>query len=217
MNQKVLKLKLFQETACYKKPFSFKAGETFPLPSYSTVKGMIHSVLKADEFIPMTLSIQGNYDCSFQNYQSMYFYKKKDEITNMPMYVNLLYNIQLVIHVLADEDILERIEEGLLNLSEHLSLGRKEDLLRVDSVQYVNVFDSTEEKSKQVTNAIYVPLKYMEDEDVGIQFSLPWKYEIVNEIRRFENIDARYLCKDDWMYWLESVPVDEENDKVFFF
>ena len=34
---KILKLKLFQETACYKKPFAFKVAETYPLPPYSTV------------------------------------------------------------------------------------------------------------------------------------------------------------------------------------
>lgn len=34
---KVLKLKLFQETACYKKPFAFKVAETYPLPPYSTI------------------------------------------------------------------------------------------------------------------------------------------------------------------------------------
>lgn len=34
---KILRLKLFQESACYKKPFAFKVAETYPLPPYSTI------------------------------------------------------------------------------------------------------------------------------------------------------------------------------------
>lgn len=44
---KYLKMKLFQETACYKKPFAFKVAETYPLPPYSTVIGMFHKILVA--------------------------------------------------------------------------------------------------------------------------------------------------------------------------
>lgn len=53
---KLLRLKIFQETACYLKPFAFKVGETFPLAPFSTVKGMLHAVLDAKEYIPMNIS-----------------------------------------------------------------------------------------------------------------------------------------------------------------
>ncbi len=61
----VLRLKLFQETACYKKPLAFKVSETYPLPPYSTVKGMLHALVDATEFIPMRISVQGTYDTIF--------------------------------------------------------------------------------------------------------------------------------------------------------
>ena len=74
---RVLKLRLFQETACYKKPFAFKVGETYPLPPYSTIVGMLHKVLKEKkEFIPMRVSVQGNYENKFVDFQSIYFFKK---------------------------------------------------------------------------------------------------------------------------------------------
>ena len=53
----IIKLKLFQETACYKKPFAFKVAETYPLPPYSTVIGMLHKVLQAQngEYFDMNI------------------------------------------------------------------------------------------------------------------------------------------------------------------
>ena len=68
---KILKLKLFQESACYKKPFAFKVSETYPLPPYSTVIGMFHKIIgaKSGEYYPMNISIQGDYESIFSDYQ----------------------------------------------------------------------------------------------------------------------------------------------------
>ena len=104
---KILKLKLFQETACYKKPFAFKVAETYPLPPYSTVIGMFHKILKAKpgEYFPMNISIQGNYESIFSNYQTLRMYKG-DKVTSMPRNVHLLLNVNLLIHVKADDEII---------------------------------------------------------------------------------------------------------------
>lgn len=64
---KVLRLKLFQETACYKKPLAFKVGETYPLPPYATVKGWAHALLSADQLIPMRVSVQGGYEAKIMD------------------------------------------------------------------------------------------------------------------------------------------------------
>ena len=60
---KILKLKLYQENVCYRKPFSFKVAETYPLPPYSTVIGMLHNILDAKngETYKFDISIQGTY------------------------------------------------------------------------------------------------------------------------------------------------------------
>ena len=83
---KILKLKLFQETACYKKPFAFKVAETYPLPPYSTVIGMCHKVIgaKPGEFYPMNVSVQGEYESIFSNYQNLRMFKGNDKVTAMP-------------------------------------------------------------------------------------------------------------------------------------
>ena len=58
---KAIKLKLYQNLVNYKKPTSFQLKETYPLPPYSTVIGMIHYACDFDEYKDMNVSIQGSY------------------------------------------------------------------------------------------------------------------------------------------------------------
>src|SRR5690625_648903 len=108
---KALRIKAFQETACYTKPFANKVTETYPLPPYSTVKGMIHAVMDAKELIPFSLSIQGKYETIIVDYRKTYLFKNKkfnmpiildglatetptiDNMTAMPLYSHMLYNV----------------------------------------------------------------------------------------------------------------------------
>lgn len=83
---KLLRLKFFQETACYQKPFAYKVGETYPLAPFSTVKGMLHAVLDAKEYIPMNLSIQGQSETMLIDYQKSIFIRVK-------MYRNLFQRL----------------------------------------------------------------------------------------------------------------------------
>lgn len=213
---RVLKLKLFQETACYKKPFAFKVGETYPLPPYSTVKGMLHDILKAEEFIPMSISIQGDYESKFVNYQNMYFYKPK-EITNMPLNIHLLYNVNIIIHVKAEQSVLENIVEGIKNSDGHLSLGRKEDIVRIDDIKYIEVdyIDGEElDDARKIKLPIYIPINQLPEDVNGINYRLNWKYHKVNGLRQWEKIHVKYVeagvAIDDG--FLE----DKEGDLVYF-
>ena len=56
---KVIRVQCFQNLANYRKPTSFLIKETYPLPPYSTVLGMIHAACGFTEYHPMKLSIQG--------------------------------------------------------------------------------------------------------------------------------------------------------------
>ena len=122
---KILKMKLFQESACYKKPFAFKVAETYPLPPYSTVIGMFHKILQAKpgEYFPMNISIQGNYESLFNNYQTLRMFKGKDEVTSMPRNVHQLLNVELIIHVKAQDDVIDKIYENIITGNETFSLG----------------------------------------------------------------------------------------------
>ena len=106
-----MRLKLFQETACYKKPFAFKVAETYPLPPYSTVIGMFHKILqaKSGEYYPMNISVQGEFESIFSNYQTLRMYKGKGEVTSMPRNVHQLLNVNLIIHVQAENEVIDKI------------------------------------------------------------------------------------------------------------
>ncbi len=57
----------------------------------------------------------------------------------MPMNSHMLLNVNLIIHIGGDFDLLEEIYDSLLNYDEHLSLGRKEDLVRINDIRFVEV------------------------------------------------------------------------------
>lgn len=214
----VLKLDLFQESACYKKPFAFKVGETYPLPPYSTVKGMLHKILGAKEFIPMSISVQGDYESKFVDYQSMYFYKGK-EITKMPLDMHLLHNVKLIIHVKAERQILDEIVEGITELDEYLSLGRREDLVRINEVKFVGVkkYDPFEgRKNYFIKYPIYIPIDKLDEELTGINYRLNWKYKIIDGLRQWEKIDVIYVEKDEELSDESEIVIDDDKDLVFF-
>lgn len=233
MTMKALRMKLFQETACYKKPLASKVAETYPLPPYSTVKGMIHALIQADHFIPMRLSIQGQYEAKLLDYQRYYFFKKKEiagfplvidgirgldfsydknDITTMPMYTHLLYAVELLIHMEAEEAVLERVIQSIEKGEVHYSLGRWEDLVRIDEYKLVGVHELKEEQDLRY-NA-YIP-RYLLDEEIRhIPYELNWKYHTINGIRQWEKVSVGYVLKGTTAP--EGAMVDEDGELVFY-
>lgn len=209
---KVLKLKLFQESACYKKPFAYKVTETYPLPPYSTVSGMIHNLISAEEYVPMKISIQGDYESIFNSYNTMYFYKKSNEVTSMPLNTHMLYGINLTLHIAAEEAILNKIINGLKNLNEHISLGRREDLVRIDDVRFTEILELDTEDDEVdkiiIKKPIYIPKKSVSFRCSGINYRLNYKYEINNNLRLWKKVDVIYAERgqeiDEGMVTLDS-------------
>lgn len=209
---KLLRLKLFQETACFLKPFAYKVGETYPIAPFSTVKGMLHAVLDATEYIPMNLSIQGQSESFMIDYQKKFMYKKSEVpqlvitdglpeapepdtklYTTMPMYQHLLYNVEHVIHVEAEESILQELYNRFHQLSTTLSLGRWEDIVRIDEVCYV---EGSEDLIEEFVYNQYVPVDF----EKGIDFNgpkayyrLPRKYEICDGRREWDYVTVAYV------------------------
>ena len=184
----ILKLKLFQETACYKKPFANKVAETYPLPPYSTVIGMFHKILqaKSGEYFPMNISIQGEYESIFSNYQNLRMYKGKDKVTAMPRNVHQLLNVNLIIHVQAENEIIDRIYHNIVSGVETFTLGRNEDIVRIDEVKLINQAKHVEEV--EVNKSAYIP-QWMADGVNGINYRLNSTYTIEKELRKWEKVD----------------------------
>lgn len=226
---KVLKLKLFQENACYKKPFAFKLHETYPLPPYSTVKGMLHSILEAKEYIPMNVSIQGEYESIFNSYNTTYFYKA-NEVTTMPLNTHMLYNVKLIIHVKAEMDVLEKIINNIRFSKEYLSLGRREDLVNIEEIKLIEIeeikleFDDEDDdiQESEFNNGIYfrMPMYVPKNNKIksklsGVNYRLNWKYKVKNDIRQWEKLDVLYVDKGERI--TEGIVyLDKEKDLVFF-
>ncbi|MCR8844105.1 type I-B CRISPR-associated protein Cas5b [Paenibacillus sp. SC116] len=205
-----LKLVLFQETACYKKPAAFKVGETYPLPPYATVKGLMHHLLQAEEYIPMRISIQGQFETRMTDYQRHYFLKKANtgeipltldgleeqveytSMTTMPIYMHMLFHVKLIIHIQAEHNVLVSIEEGIRQ-GIPMALGRWEDLVRVDYCERVQLQSLAEDH--YLEQWMYVPnsVQVLSDEDDlnGVPYRLSWKYHIRKGIRQWEKIKVK--------------------------
>ena len=213
---KILKLKLFQETACYKKPFAFKVAETYPLPPYSTVIGMFHKILGADsgEYYPMNISIQGEYESIFSNYQNLRMFKGKDQVTAMPRNVHQLLNVHLLIHIKAEDDVIDKIYNNIINGVETFTLGRNEDLVRVEQIKYAKEVAKSECNINKY-NA-YVPMYYDDGFLEGINYRLNTTYTIVNDLRKWNKVDVKYVEKHT-SNKLDEVEIDEDGDYMFFY
>jgi len=227
---KALRIKAFQETACYTRPFANKVTETYPLPPYSTVKGMIHTAINATELIPFSLSIQGDYETMIVDYRKTYFVKKSTvnmpiifdglaveipslpDMTSMPLYTHMLYNVKLVFHIKATEKILQEMMASFQRLETHLALGRHEDLLRIDEVKMVDLSELDLFTGKELKHSMYIPTsKVVEDEiSTGIPYLLNWTYKIKHGIREWDKIPTLYYPKDQF------ISDDLIKDEVYF-
>ena len=212
---KILKLKIYQETACYRKPFATKVAETYPLPPYSTVIGMFHKILQAQpgEYFPMNISIQGSYESIFSNYQNLRMYKGKDKVTAMPRNVHQLLNINLIIHVQAEDEIIDKIYQNIINGTETFTLGRNEDLVRIDDIKIIKNTQEIEDADVEI-NA-YIP-EWIDNEVEGINYRLNTTYQIVDNIRQWNKVNVKYVEKSTNKN-IEKALRDEDGDNIYFY
>lgn len=208
---KAIKLIARQTLASYRKPSSMQIKESYPLPPYSTVIGMIHAACGYQEYVDMDISIQGSYYSKINELYTRYefkpgFYDKERhsiEVTNKngkstgltigPANIELLTNVNLVIHILPkQEEKIQEIYDELRNPKEYLSLGRREDLLVIEKVQIVEVEEKILEKDYKLKQDAYVPLNSFDKEDINDMasiYKLNKKYSInpKTNIRYWEN------------------------------
>lgn len=187
-------------------------AETYPLPPYSTIIGMFHKILQAQpgEYYPMNISVQGEYESIFSNYQNLRMYKGKGEVTAMPRNVHQLLNINLIIHVKADDEVIDKIYNNIINGEETFTLGRNEDLVRVDEIKIIQKINKIDDFMWMNHNA-YIPT-YMLDV-TGINYRLNTKYTIVDELRKWEKVDVKYVEKDSE---IDDGYIDEDGEVIFW-
>lgn len=212
---KILKLKLYQETACYKKPFANKVAETYPLPPYSTVIGMFHKILQAQpgEYFPMNISVQGEYDGIFSNYQNLRMYKGKDKVTAMPRNVHQLLGVNLIIHIQAEDEVIDKIYQNIINGTETFTLGRNEDIVRIDDIKILKKVEEVE--YEEIETSAYIP-EWLDKKVEGINYRLNTTYHIKDYIRQWDKINVKYVEKHTNKSIHKTIQ-DEDGDNIYFY
>jgi CRISPR-associated protein Cas5t len=152
---KAIRVRLWQQLPNYRKPASFLIRESFPLPPYSSVIGMVHTAYGFKEYHPMKVSVQGRYASEVSDLNVMYNfgikydptrhqYKVKNEkgeydgINRGVKSAHLLTDVELVLHILPEnEEDFDVVLNGIKAPQTFLSLGRYEDIIRIDAVDVV--------------------------------------------------------------------------------
>ena len=169
---KAIKLKLYQNMVNYKVPTSFQLKESYPLPPYSTVIGMVHSLCDFKEYKPMKISISGNYFSKVNNLYTRHEFNNSDNVIKGPATIELLVDVNLTIHIIPEdqsEEFLNMIFEAFKYPREYPSLGRREDIVLIKDVKIVNVEEKRLEKdlSNGEENFAYIPINFIQEKLVN--------------------------------------------------
>ena len=179
---KAVKLKLYQNMVNYKVPTSFQLKESYPLPPYSTVIGMVHSLCDFKEYKPMKISISGNYFSKVNDLYTRYEFKNGNpfEMGRHQLNVNgyginrgvataeLLVDVNLTIHIIPEdqsEEFLNTIFEAFKYPREYPSLGRREDIVLIRDVKIVDVEKKKLEKDLEngEDDFAYIPVNFIQE------------------------------------------------------
>lgn len=182
-NKKAVRLRLYQNMVNYKKPTSFQLKETYPLPPYSTVIGMIHSLCDYKEYKEMEISIQGKYHSKVNDLYTRYEFKngmtydpKRHQLQVGEFGVGrgistteLLVDVELLIHIIPqDQSLIEEIENAFLYPREYPSLGRREDIVTIDEVKVVDIFEDELDEDIELNDnfTAYIPINMLNEESI---------------------------------------------------
>lgn len=207
ITMKAIRVKLQQELANYKKPNSFQLKETYPLPPYSTVIGMVHTLCGFKEYHDMKISVVGKYNSKVNDLYTRYEFKsgttyesgrhqlKVGEygISRGISTVELLVDVELLLHIIpTEQNLVNRIEKAFLFPIEYPSLGRREDIAIITEVKVVDIVDDKIKETIRMDEgySAYIPIEEMEkiklknrEEGVsisGTRYKLNKNYELFN-------------------------------------
>lgn len=247
---KAIRIKLYQNLCNYKMPTSLQLKETYPLPPYSTIIGMIHNVCGYTEYTPMRISVQGKYYSKVNDLYTRYefagaTYEEGRHQVKIPFQdkavglmkgvstAELLVDVELVIHINSeDEQKLEEIYHAFKKPSEYISLGRREDIIRLDEASIVQVtslsdFDYFEilkniPKSINESYDAYIPSTMGELPNTTIyNINKIYEKKIIKkgtEIRSWQKVKVAHktLDGDDLQLFEDTIEIDEHGYLIFW-
>lgn len=225
---KALLLKLYQNLCNYRREGSFGYIQTYPLPTPSMIRGMVHSVLHLTEYKPLEISIQGESDGVVTNIQRVYKFDRdpksrpdnpyqvlvresKKTATHGISFVDQHINMRLIIHIRFNEEgLLEELFKGIQQ--QIIIIGRNEDIARVDEVKLVKLFEPN--TRHVITKLPMYVLPNILIDYAGTTLTLPFWYENVSsfeENRVFHFISVNYVGKGTSLRKNEILTDEDEN------
>ena len=227
---RAIKLNLYQQTANYRIPNSYNIRQTYPLPAYSTVIGMIHSACDFSEYHDMLLGIQGNHASEHVTLNTGYFFgtgKYEEDRHNMKiktkngdigmsrglMNTHVLSDVHLTIYIVPDENDFNIIVDRFKKPNKFLSLGRHEDAIRIDNVEVVELDEIEDDSEFGFDGFSFVPVDLIDEEIKGTIYNLNKKffYDKKN-IRQWESsVPAIYTSKP---FFLKKSFEDKKNETL---
>ena len=146
--EKAIRVECFQNLVNYRKPSSFIIKESYPLPPYSTVLGMIHTACgyPKGEFHPMKISVQGknagsvselytrysfSFDTKYESARHQICIREKNRDYGAfkgVAHVELICRNEMILHIVPAEEDFDTVFRSLQNPPVYLALGRHEDI-----------------------------------------------------------------------------------------
>lgn len=236
---KAIKLRLYQNMVNYRVPTSFQLKESYPLPPYSTVIGMVHSLCNFKEYKPMKISVCGNYFSKVNDLYTRHEFNNSDDVIKGPAMVELLVDVKLTIHIIPEdqsEEFLNMIFEAFKYPKEYPSLGRREDIVLIKDVKIVDVEKKKLERdlSNGEEDFAYIPVNFIQEKLVnygdkksgmniyGTRYELTKNYTSDNIGTEDKPQMIRFWKKEEVIYSSNikgfkrrEVPVDTDDEIVF--
>ncbi|MFN3411201.1 MAG: CRISPR-associated protein Cas5 [Exilispira sp.] len=231
-----LRIRLYQNLCNYRREGSFGYVQTYPLPTPSMVRGMVHDILEATEYKKLKISIQGESETIITNVQKVYKFDRDPRsrpqnpyivtvgsstktVTHGISYVDLHVNMRLLLHIMFYEDNDNNIRKLFEKIQQKtLVLGRNEDIALIEDIKIVELTNFQGRGSPQTKFSMYV-LPNALVVPAGTLYKLPFWYDNVNSFndnRVFHFVDAFYVDKGVALR-RESVFIDNENGDLICF
>jgi CRISPR-associated protein Cas5t len=138
----------------------------------------------------------------------------------------LLVDVELIIHIMPeDQKFVDIIYNSLVNPKEYISLGRREDIVRVDEVKIVSIEDSITEKATTLEMDAYIPVDMFGKRGLKTSatiYTLTKKYDKVGikkdvEIRKWDKVKVVHgVMNRNEITEKQMLTKDEDNYLVFF-
>ncbi len=208
-----LRIKLYQNLCNYRREGSFGYVQTYPLPTPSMIRGMVHDVLELNEYKRLKISIQGESETIITNIQKVYKFDRdpisrpqnpylvqvrssQKTATHGIAFVDLHVNIKLILHIMFYEDADNSLNDLLTKIQQKtLVLGRNEDLALIEDIKIVDLQPFQGRGSPQTEFPMYIAPNAL-ILPAGTLYRLPFWYDAVNyfdDNRIFHFVEAYYV------------------------